>query len=153
MIEKEIVLDKVILLYDIENVVSKISQSRLREDNLDQCIQMQADDTEQDLGITGRSVDKYTNIVRSRMSAYIKEYEGGVIKLQFPDGWRECVFPDLVSSVHDYIVSMSLYEWLRITLPQEAQIYLEQADESYRQIKSCLTARKMGSVYRPLQPF
>ena len=153
MVAREIVLDKDALLYEIENVVDKVSRSRLRDDNLEQSIQVQAGDTEQDRAITTQGVDDAVNAVVSRMSVYVKDVSGGKICLQFPDGWKECVFPDLVSSIKDYIINSGVFEWLRITLPQEAQGYKERADDSYSKIKSCVSARKAGSVYRPLQPF
>ena len=155
MMTKEIVLDKDVLLYEIENMVDKVSRSRLRDDNLGQSIQVQADETEQDRAITERSVGNSINVIRRRMSAYISNEDVGdeVIKLQFPEGWKECVFPALVGSIHEYIINIGVFEWLRVTLPQEAQGYREKAEECLDRVKSCVTARVAGSVRRPLQPF
>lgn len=151
----EIVLDRENLLYEIENVVDKVSRSRLRDDNLEQCVQVQADETGQDRAITERSIHRSINVVRSRMSAYIsKEDVGGeVIRLEFPEGWRESVFQDLVGAIREYIINIGVFEWLRITLPGEAEGYREQAGECLSRVKSCVTARVVGSVRRSLQPF
>lgn len=152
---KEIVLDKDALLYEIENIVDKVSRSRLRDDNLEQSIQVQAGETEQDRAITVRSIGNAINVIRSRMGAYISNEDVGdeVIKLQFPEGWKECVFPDLVGAIHEYVINIGVFEWLRVTLPQEAQGYRERAEECLYRVKSCVTARVTGSVRRPLQPF
>lgn len=150
----EIVLDRENLLYEIENVVDKVSRSRLRDDNLEQCVQVQADETGQDRAITERSIHRSINVVRSRMSAYIsKEDVGGeVILLEFPEGWRESVLQDLVGAIREYIIILEFLR-LRITLPGEAEGYREQAGECLSRVKSCVTARVAGSVRRPLQPF
>lgn len=155
MMMKEIVLDKDALLYEIENTVDKISRSRLRDDNLEQSIQVQADETEQDRAITVRSVNNSINVIRTRMGAYISNEDAGdeVVKLQFPEGRKECVFPDLVGSIREYVINIGVFEWLRVTLPQEAQGYRERAEECLDRVKSCVTARVAGSVRRPLQPF
>ena len=146
MVEKEIVLDKDSLLYEIENVVDKISRSRDEQN-----IQVQADETEQDRAITMRSIDNSINVVRSKMRAYVVD-DGEGIKLQFPDEWKASVFPDLVVSIQEYVINAGICDWLRVTLPREAREYGERAEVCLGRVKSCVTARAV-CVRRPLQPF
>lgn len=71
-------MDKDALLYEIENTVDKVSRSRLRDDNLEQSIQVQADETEQDRAITVRSIGNAINVIRTRMGAYISNEDAGM---------------------------------------------------------------------------
>ena len=121
-------------------------------------------------GLIDRWIDKYVNLAKGRMAAFIlepfKKSKGDELKqeneidieLQVPFSWDDTTFQPLVQAVHDYIVNGATYEFLSLIIPPyRREIITTQKkmdmDESYADIKRYICAVKPGWVRKPMQPF
>lgn len=142
----KIILNKNNLIYSVETILYKISKL---EENIDKKIELQSD--EDDDVITLNAIDSSINNIVSRLSAYVVANDESFIDLEFPEGWKSCLISELNTSIYNYIVYNSIYEFLRVVDNSQAEKYLDKANVEYRRIKSCITAR--GMMKRPLSPY
>lgn len=119
-------------------------------------------------GVLNRWIDKYVNLAKGRMSAFILEpyrrTKSDVLKtddeidieLQMPWSWDDTLFQPLTQAVHDYVVNGVMYELFSLLLPpKEHVVNVKQIDmdQSYDDIKRCVCAVKPGILRKPMQPF
>ena len=153
------------VLYDIDAQVSIIAKVRRKPDDSED--NTLTDITEQYKPLFHRWIDKYINLAKGRMAAFILEPFKTAktntldtneidIELQVPDYWDDTMFQPLSQAVHDFVVNGALYEFATLTLPpKEHIINVKRTDmeESYSDIKKYICATKPGTIRRPLQPF
>lgn len=169
--ERHIYLYRDQLLYDIESQVGVMSRVR-------RGMNQNSDGTSDDAALgsvvddykplLNRWVDKYVNLAKGRMSAFILEQHkpnmGDELKnedeidieLQMPFSWDDTCFAPLVQAVHDYVVNGVIYELLLLMLPpKEHVVNVKQGDveNAYHDIKRYVCATKPGFVKKPMQPF
>lgn len=164
--ERHIFLYRDQLLLDIDMIVAVIAKVRKKPDGTD-------DDTlnnasQQYRPMFNRWIDKYVNLAKGRMAAFILEkfrtskadnlkVENEIdIELQVPFYWDDTTFQPLVQAVHDYVVNGAAYEFLSLVLPPKEHIINTKRidmEQSYADIKRYICSTKPGSVKKPLQPF
>lgn len=82
----------------------------------------------------------------------LKETEVYGMVLKLPRGFSQTTLNLLEKLIHEYLVCQSLADWLSITYPVKANIWLQKAEESESEIRARLTAR-LGRVRRRSHPF
>lgn len=164
--ERHIYIYRSQLMLDIEQEVAIIAKTRKNPDGTD-------DDTLNNISekyqpLLNRWIDKYINLAKGRMSAYILERfrtskannlktdDEIDIELQVPDFWNDTVFQPLVQAVHDYVVNGAVYEFMSLTLPPREHVInvkLRDVEQSYNDIKRYICSSKPGRIRKPMQPF
>lgn len=165
-IEKHIYLYREQLLFDVTSQVSVVARVRRNGDGSADDSLIQAVDS--NTGMLNRWIDKYINLAKGRMSAFILEpyrrTKSDVLKtddeidieLQMPWSWDDTLFQPLTQAVHDYVVNGVMYELFSLLLPpKEHVVNVKQIDmeQSYDDIKRCVCAVKPGILRKPMQPF
>lgn len=117
-------IDQSDVLYDVNYTTWKVAKCRVTDP------QMQSEsqtDSENDRWFN-RQYETAIDHIKSRLRAYIiPTEEMGDFHFSFPEGWRGNVF-SLMTYIHRYIVDYILYEWFKMTMPNEAATYLTSAD-------------------------
>lgn len=75
-----------------------------------------------------------------------------VITLQLPDGVSRVSVELLEKMMHEYIVCRAVADWMSITNPQKAEVWLMKATEAEREVKLSINTR-MKRIRRTLAPF
>lgn len=164
--ERHLYLSREQIKFDVASQAAVISRTRRTPDGKED--NALTDIAEQYGGMIDRWTDKYVNLAKGRMAAYILEPHMRVgndtlkqedeidIELQVPDFWDDTMWQPLVQAVHDYIVNGIMYELFALTLPPKEHIInvkREDMEESFADIKMYICSSKPGSVRKPLQPF
>ena len=152
------------IMYDIEAQLMIIARSRRNGNGVQDNLFLR---TENIKPMLNRWVDKYVALAEARMQAYIlKEhsaattdgiYDGNEIHfhLAMPFSWDETVFMQLKQTLHDYLVSGVMYEYLALTLTTKDSVTLAQREQNeiqYQDIKRLVCATK-GRVRKAMHPF
>ena len=164
--ERHIYLYRDQLSFDITSQVSVVSRVRRDGDGSADDSLIQAVDSNK--ALIDRWIDKYVNLAKGRMSAFIlepfrrtksdvlKQEDEIDIELQMPWSWDDTVFQPLTQAVHDYVVNGVMYELFSLMLPpKEHVVNVKQVDmeQSYDDIKRYICAVKPGVLRKPMQPF
>lgn len=117
-------IDQSDVLYDVNYTTWKVAKCRITDP------QMQSEsqtDNENDRWFT-RQYETAIDHIKSRLQAYVRPTEEiSDFLFSFPEGWRGNV-SSLMTYIHRYIVDYILYEWFKMTMPNEAATYLTSAD-------------------------
>lgn len=155
------------IMYDVDAQTALVMRSR-RTQNQEDVHTIGTDNADDFRPILHRWLEKYTDIVRAHLLAYIrtepriaatddlKMWTEMDIILLFPEYWNENVFPLLTNAVHDYIVNGILYEYFSLELTPNDPVTMAKAqlmDASFSKIKAYATAALPGQLRKPLQPF
>ena len=158
-----ILLYKEALMNEIHMEMLKFSRMNTNQKGLPN-INFQTDEV-YDEGLLIKLVDKHIGRINSRVSAYLYKSDGelkdesnnGVpaygFNLIMPIFWDKRLFEELAEEMCSYVVNSVLYEWLKTVMPEKSAIYMNEADQSYNNIKHIVTIRKRGVLRKPIQPF
>ena len=120
------------------------------------------------VGQFARWINKYLDLTKSRMAAYVKTIERqntmnaqrpwdeAVIHLEFPPTWNATTFTNLADAVHQYIVNGVLYEFFALSITAKDPVTsekFEQREEASREIKHCCVSQLPGASRKTLHPF
>ncbi len=153
------------LFYDIDATTGLLARS-LRNVQGTPDIATQEADTYRPMFF--RWFDKYIRKAERIMSAYVvkperhrrnnslHEWDEQDITLSMPDYWDDTVLDTLSSSLHEYVVCGSLYEYMALTFsPADARAVAKQNElgEIETDIQDLINRTKPGSVHKPMSPF
>ena len=165
--ERHIYLLRSQLHYDIQAQCEIISKGRQHEDNTErQTAFVQGDDTYRPL--FDRWITKYLMLAKTRMAAFILEkfrlsktvtisqQEEIDIELHVPREYNDTRFEALAQSVHDYIVTGVVSEYIALALPANDPLTVNKRKELevlYDDIKGNVCATQPGTVRKKYHPF
>lgn len=131
--------------YDVDFISWKLAKCRVAESEEERA-ERQTDDESRDW--MGRQIETAFDMVKSKIRAYVSGIGSRIssnskdgnasewnMELLMEPGWRGEV-KQLCSYVHKYVVAYVLSEWFRMTLPGEAQAYVEECDAWMNKIVS-----------------
>ena len=81
-----------------------------------------------------------------------KETPSYVLSLNMPLDFNKNIVSPITAACHEYMVCMSLFEWLSITKKDEAELYRIKAIEELNKVKGYLSIR-VGITKRKMFPF
>lgn len=115
-----------------------------------------------------RWIDKYLDLAKSRMAAYVveihrkatinhhKDWDEAEIHLSFPWTWNPVTFPQLGDAVQNYIVNSCLYEFFCLSLTSKDPVTIDKltlAEDANSMIKHCCVSSLPGTQRKKLKPF
>jgi len=115
-----------------------------------------------------RWIDKYLDLAKSRMAAYVvevqrkatinahRDWDEATIHLSFPATWNHTTFEQLGDAVQNYIVNSCLYEFLCLSLTSKDPVTIDKmtlAEDANSMIKHCCVSSLPGTQRKKLKPF
>ena len=131
------------ILYDVDYTTWKVAKCRV----VDPQAQAEAQTDNENMRWFNRQYETAVEHIKSRLRAYVVPTEDiSDITFKFGDTWRGNI-SSLMTYIHRYIVDYILYEWFKMTMPNEAPAYLTSADAW--EYKAILEARSedVSNVY------
>jgi hypothetical protein len=112
------------VLYDVNYTTWKVAKCRIA----DQQMQAESQTDDENNRWFARQYETAIDNIKSRLQAYVVPTEDNSdFHFSFPEGWRGNISA-LMTYIHRYIVDYILYEWFKMTIPNEAATYLTSAD-------------------------
>lgn len=115
-----------------------------------------------------RFINKYIDLSKSRMAAYIvtiertaamnaeRPWEEAIFHFTFPPTWNHTTFTNLADAIHQYIVNSVLKEFFILVFTSKDPIVTDKislADEAYSEMKHCCVSQIPGAARKTLKPF
>lgn len=164
--ERHIFISRDQIFYDIDAQIGMMNESRRKDDGTEDDTKANATQKYQQQFF--RWIDNYIGKAKSVMSAFVLEKfktakmnsisqkEEVDITLLFPEWYDDTVFDQLCSSVHDYVVNATLYEYFSLTLSAKDPVTLSKQDmmnDSLNEVRKYVNASKPGTIRKPFKPF
>lgn len=112
------------ILYDVDFTTWKVAKCRIAETEA----QAEAQTDNENYRWFIRQYDTAVEHIKNKLQAYIVPTEDDTFHFAFPDAWRGNI-KALMTYIHRFIVDYILYEWFKMTLPNEAATYLASATD------------------------
>lgn len=154
------------LFADIEAQTQIVAESRPNPDGSPNKVLNNA--TERFASQMERWIDKYLDLAKSRMAAYVytldrkatmnahPDWDEATIHLSFPWYWNATTFNNLSDAVHNYIVNSVLFEFFSLALTSKDPVTVDKqslALDAYTEIKHCCVSSLPGTAKKKLHPF
>lgn len=152
------------IVYDIQNKthMAGVARKAANGEAYELTSHMQASDDDDHAYQVLRSITSAIGAAKVSLGEYLNESgttsdnlipsavdkkESVELAFLMPSNFDETAMGSLSSGIHDYITYRSIYDWYKITAPNEAAGMLEQANASLEQARQALYKRK-----RPERP-
>ena len=141
------------IVYDVQNKTYLTGKSRLEGDNHEQVANMQANDDEENANQVLRSISMAFANLKTKLGEYLDlEYttaDNALITMKssldlslvMPSNFNTATVSTVAAAAHQYIVSMTVYDWFTITDKKDAEEYSALASLSLKIISEAVSKR------------
>lgn len=112
------------ILYNVNFVTWKVAKCRIAEIEAQAEAQTDGENTRW----FNNEYDTAVEYIKSKLQAYIVPTEDDTFHFAFPEAWRGNI-KALMTYIHRFIANYILYEWFKMTIPNEAATYLASATD------------------------
>ena len=142
------------LIYDIDNKLHLIGRNRQQEDAVT-AAHIQADEMPENRNFIIRKATEAIDTAKASMAHYIEDYgtaPDNTLNEEFPEGsttfyllmpsnFNMTLEATIATLTHDFIVNYVCSEWLKMSAPQDAAVYAEDAQKTLQALTDTLNSR------------
>lgn len=163
---KHVFLRRDQVMFDVDAQISIITGVRQKEDGTEDDKMTSATTTYKQQ--FARWFEKHLALCKKVLTAFlleksiqakmntVSEAEEIDLELQFSETWDDTVFPQLVQSIHEYLVNAILYEYFLLSLTSKDPVTIDKgilSNEALHDVKVMANAVKPNRVHKVLKPF